>query len=339
MLDDVARKIANAHTIYLSTHRHGDGDGIGAQMGLLRGLTRLGKKVRAINVDAPAPRYSFLGTEKAIEVFEELSTPLERADLTLVLDTNDGRLLEPLFSKLKEVSGEILFIDHHAVLKKGPSPTQGSWIDLDAASTGELCYLVLKKLFLADGLEFDAEIARALYTSTVFDTQLFKFIRSSSRSHLMAADLLQFELHPEVVHRALFATYSIEKLNFLTSGLSKIEYSESGRIAFVSINREALKNVAPDDTGEIIDMVMNVETVEVAALLREEASGGFKLSLRSKGQQTVLPLAESFGGGGHAFAAGAYLTGTESALREQILEGLRAQLYSQAKSQNMSGAQ
>jgi phosphoesterase RecJ-like protein len=161
----------------------------------------------------------------------------------------------------------------------------------------------------------------------VFDTQLFRYVKSSSASHLMAAELLKFESAPEDVHRHLFATYTVEKLNFLMRALLKTEYREENRLAFVPVltsdfEAGAFAHKARHETGDIVDQLMNIESIEMAALLRQDSPSSFKLSLRGRGTCEVLSIAESFGGGGHRFASGAYLQGTYEELRGQIIAAM-----------------
>jgi bifunctional oligoribonuclease and PAP phosphatase NrnA len=329
MLNPLLEKLKRANSIVLSTHRNCDGDGLGGQLALMHGLKKLGKSVRILNVDRPAKKYDFLGTDQWVRVHEPGSQDLEPTDVGLILDTNDGRLLEPLFTELKAKCRDLYFVDHHPILAQGPAPTPGSLIDTSSASTGQICHRILKGL----GLELDADIARALYTSIVFDTQLFRFVRSAPESHLIAAELLQYELNPEEVHRRLFATYSVAKMGFLARALSRVEYHCDSRLAFIALSRE---DFAPaneggsgferDDSGDVIDLVMNIDRLEVAALLREDAPGRFKLSLRSKDTLPVQALAEAFGGGGHRNASGAYIEGQFEPLKRKILEELSRML-------------
>jgi phosphoesterase RecJ-like protein len=331
MLKKMAEKLLAARSVVLSTHRQCDGDGLGAQLALFHALKKSGKQVRVLNVDLPPKKYSFLETDRWIEVFGQGAPALETTDLALILDTNDGRLVEPLFTELKAKCKETLFIDHHPVLNQGPAPTYGSLIDIAAASTGELCFQLLHLM----KIPLDASIARALYTSVVFDTQLFRYVKSDPGSHLMAAELLAFEKEPELVHRKLFANYTVEKLKFLMRSLSDVEYLASDRIAFIPVRAAAFagEGLDRDESGDIIDTVMNVTTIEVAALLREDGPGLFKLSLRSKGNFEVLTLAENFGGGGHRFASGAHLKGEFSVLREQLVKSLHSLVPSPSGSQ------
>ncbi len=321
MLKNLAEKLRSAHSVVLSTHRQCDGDGLGAQIALFHGLRKLGKAVRIVNVDRPSRKYSYLETDRWIDVFVPAVVKIEATDFALILDTNDGRLVEPLFSELQKSCREVLFIDHHPLLTKGPQPTSGSIIDISAASTGELCYQLLQLL----GVELDATIARAIYTSVVFDTQLFRFVKSAPQTHLICADLLKYERHPEEVHRHLFATYTVEKMMFLARAVSNVEYLANERIAFIPLRAEDFtpkSGLDRDESGDIIDQIMNIGSIEIAALLREDGPNTYKLSLRSRGKIEVLTLAESFDGGGHSFASGAYIIGRFDDLRFRIINAL-----------------
>lgn len=320
MLDSLVQQLNNAKTVLLSTHRNSDGDGLGAQIALYYGLKKLGKQAWILNPDAPARKYGFLNTERIVQT---AGSSIPSADLCLVFDTNDRRLVEPLLSEIEKTGSKIIFVDHHPILKNGPQPTPGSVIDTSAASTGQIVFDLLKKL----NVELDAEIARALYTSVVFDTQNFRFVKADPKSHEMAAELLKFERQPEIVHRGLFATYTVEKMSYFARTLSQVEYASEGRIALVRVVlSEAKKSgLEADESGDVIDQVMNIESVEVSALIREDAPGKMKLSFRSKGTFPVLPIAEKFGGGGHLYAAGAYVDGSSA---EQVRSNLKSELES-----------
>jgi phosphoesterase RecJ-like protein len=308
-----------ASKILLTTHRQCDGDGLGAQLALYHALKKIGKYVKVVNVDETPTKYNFLKPSQHIEIFSA-STEYEKFDIALVFDTNDERLVEPLFSYLKEKSTRLIFIDHHPVLTQGPWPTTDSVIDTSAASTGELAYKLIKQL----EIPLDQQIAKCLYTSITFDTQLFRYVRSSPTSHLIAAELLHHEINTEEIHRGLYGNQTISKMNFLVKTLSQIEFILDGKVAIIKINDSDLIafGLDIDDTRDVIDFVMNIETVEAAALFREEKKDHYKLSLRSKGRADVLPIAEMVGGGGHLAAAGAYLKGDFESLKHKITQGL-----------------
>jgi len=59
-----------------------------------------------------------------------------------------------------------------------------------------------------------------------------------------------------------------------------------------------------DETEGLIDLVRTDGASDVAAVLKQQPEGGYKVSLRSKGATDVGQLATRLGGGGHKYAAG-----------------------------------
>lgn len=312
--------ISDAKSIVLSTHRQCDGDGLGAQLGLYHALKLIGKEVRVLNVDQTPKKYHFLRPDAYIQCFESPHSPLGKTDLALILDTNDRRLLEPLYFEFERMCKHIVFIDHHPRLRNGPAPTEQSFIDPNAASTGEIAFQIIKAL----NIELNKDIAKAIYTSIVFDTQLFRYVRNSPTSHLIAAELLKHEKSPDEVHRFLFANHSIAKIQFLSRAMEKIEYHLDGKIAILRLEKEDLQkhNMSTEDSRDLIDFVMNIDTLIVGVMLRQEAPQEYKLSFRSKGLIEVRTIAESFGGGGHLYAAGATVRSSYQEIRNSVITGL-----------------
>jgi phosphoesterase RecJ-like protein len=62
-----------------------------------------------------------------------------------------------------------------------------------------------------------------------------------------------------------------------------------------------------EDTEGIIDSIRDIDTVEVAVLLRESTDGLVRVSMRAKSAVDVGEIAVSLGGGGHRLAAGCTL--------------------------------
>jgi phosphoesterase RecJ-like protein len=328
-LENLVRHIQSAKSIILSTHRQCDGDGLGAELGLFHALKKIGKDVQVINVDPTPKKYHFLIPENSIQYFEEDPRLPPQVDLVLIFDTNDERLLEPLYTPLKKIAKTIAFVDHHPVLTRGPRPSKESLIDTRAASTGEMAFQLIKRM----NIPLDRTIATCLYTSITFDTQLFRFIRSSSNSHRIAAELMDQSIDVPLIHKSLFGNQTVQKMAFLAKTLGQIEYYSEGRLAILKLRDEDLfhYNLEPDESRDVIDIVMNIETLETAALFREDSENDFKLSLRSKGLIEVLAVAENFGGGGHVFAAGASIRGDFQTIKGQVIDQLSALLEQQKK--------
>lgn len=318
----IVEKIKQSKNIILSTHKQCDGDGLGAAVATYHALKKMNKNPRLIFLDEVPTRYSFLETDQLIEVYEEGKTKLNNIDLVLIFDTNDKRLVEPLFSKLEEDSTEIIFLDHHPLLENGPQPTKNSYIEINAASTGQIAYDLIELL----NVSLDINIARSIYTSIAFDTQLFRYVKSNPKSHAICAKLLEFDFGAEQIHKHLFSNYTVGKLNFLSTILKNVEYAFDNKFAVVRIDKSDLdkNNLEIDNSRDVIDMIMNIETLSAAVLLREEGPGVYKMSLRSKGNLEVLAIAEYFGGGGHLFASGALIKGSFEKIKTEILEQVKS---------------
>lgn len=323
-VDSIAKKVTNANSILLTTHRQCDGDGLGAMLGLYHALKKMGKNVRVLAVDEVPKKYNFLEPKKHLETFDEIKTPIEKTDLVLIFDTNDRRLVEPLYTELEKNTRDIIFVDHHPILNQGPEPTPGSFIDTNAASTGEIAYFLIKKM----GLRLDQNVARALYTSLAFDTQIFKYVKSSPNTHLICAELLEFEKDAEMIHRSLFSNFTRQKITYIGKVLSEVEYFADDRVALLNLSMQDLDDhdLGMDDTRDIIDMIMSINSVEAAASFREEAKDIYRMSLRSKGKMEILSIAEAFGGGGHLYAAGAEIHGKYDDIMNKVKKLMLARM-------------
>ena len=316
----LAQLVKQAHKIVLSTHRQCDGDGLGAQLAFFHALKASGKEVYVVNVDPTPKKYRFLSPDKLIQYFENDSKLPTDVDLCLIFDTNDHRLLEPMYGDLKKNCKRICFVDHHPVLNLGPQPTEKSWIDTTQASTGEMAYRLIMEL----GLTINREVARCLYTSITFDTQLYRYVRNSPSSHRIAAEMIEHGIDTEDIHRHLFGNQTVQKMAFLARALGQIEYFADGRLAVLKLKDTDLfhYNLEPDESRDVIDMLMNIETLEAAALFREDGENQYKISLRSKGKIAVLNVAEKIGGGGHVHAAGAFVKAPYQEIKDQVVNEL-----------------
>jgi phosphoesterase RecJ-like protein len=340
--NQVPRLLRLAGSVWLTTHPQADGDGLACEAAMYLALKNMGKSVKIMNFEEPGDKYRFLfhpahhqadASPIRVQVFDAELEPAP-PDIIILFDTNDFRLIEPIIAwraMLKEAGHEvpIVIIDHH----QGEAPPEAYlWTDSNAASSGEVLHHLLRAL----NVNIDKRIAAALYASLVFDTQNFRFIRSSARSHKLAAELLPLIDDPEGIHEALFANLTPSKLGFLATALSALRIESEGTLAVVTLQKEIFHRYKAEanDSGDVIDMALNVNSVKIALLLREESQGVWKVSLRSKRGYSVLEAAQSLGGGGHRNAAGATVGGAlgldpqniELKLRPLLLNEIRRQM-------------
>lgn len=318
-LKKLAHKIHAAKNIILSTHKMCDGDGLGSMLGIYHALRKRNKPVRAVTVDKVSSKYHFLSPEKYTERFDQLVNAIEPAEIAVIFDTNDYRRVQPFYEELEKKCKEIIYIDHHPLLQISPKPSTNSIIDTSAASTGEICYFLIKEM----GISIDQSIATALYVSIVFDTQRFQFIKNSETSHKICADLCQHIKDNENIYNQLFGITSLEKMTLLSEIIKETEYFHQSKVAVIEITKEKLKNknLNIEDACDFLDMALAVNSTQLSVLIINLSKNTYKLSFRSK-KWNVLKLAEIFNGGGHTTSSGAILSNYTNNPKEEILRAI-----------------
>jgi len=83
--------------------------------------------------------------------------------------------------------------------------------------------------------------------------------------------------------------------------------------------------VTPEDLDGIVSELRSTSGVEVAVFLYETTEG-YKISLRSAAYVDVAKIALTFGGGGHARAAGASADGDPEEILHELLPMIKEQL-------------
>ncbi|MCB0219019.1 MAG: bifunctional oligoribonuclease/PAP phosphatase NrnA, partial [Chrysiogenetes bacterium] len=102
------------------------------------------------------------------------------------------------------------------------------------------------------------------------------------------------------------------------------------RGAWASVTADRKTMLAHGDRYDLLDEIVNfprsIGSVEVAIFFKEIDKGDWRVSLRSKRYLDVGAIANSFGGGGHKFAAGLSLKGTRQEVRNHLIKKIEASL-------------
>ncbi len=94
--------------------------------------------------------------------------------------------------------------------------------------------------------------------------------------------------------------------------LSRTETDLDGRLVYTAALREDFEatGALASDTEDAVNLTLAIAGTEVAVIFVEQASGGYKISFRSRTPKVdCSELARTFGGGGHKAAAGAFIDG------------------------------
>jgi len=319
-LKKLSHRIQKAKNLVLTTHKICDGDGLGAMLGMYHALVKMEKPVRAISVDKISNKYRLLDIDQYTENFEQLKDPIKPTELALVFDTNDYRRIQPLYDTLHTQCEDIIYIDHHVILE-GLKISEDSIVVPSAASTGEICYFLLKEM----GISIDPRIATALYVSIVFDTQRFRFIKRSPISHTICSELCKYIEDNESLYNHIFGVTSLEKMNLLAKTIQNTEYFYKHQVALLWLTIEELNkyHLSIEDACDFLDMTLEVDSTQLAVLIVPLSKNEYKLSFRSK-KIDVSKVAGVFKGGGHKFSSGASLKNYEKNLKQEILKSLES---------------
>lgn len=322
-IDTLVDLINQNMSFTISTHKNSDGDGIGSATALYWALNQLKKTVRFSHVDNIPSRYNFLtqnidSTLYSPEDSKSLSS-FKAHDALIITDTNQGSLCDPLYSFYKKNKKKIIFIDHHIPLNLNKDNLENEicYIRTEASSTGEVVYDIIEKL----NVKMTTEIAKSIYTSITFDTQAFKLLRNSSKSHEIASILANNNIETDQIQRELFATWTIEKMNFFSKLIQKTEYYKNNTVAGFHITIDDLKNhnLEMDQVNDLLDMFTLIKSVTFCFAIIEVAQSECKLSFRSINTDQAFQAAKKLGGGGHARSAGAWMNIPAAEAKKEIL--------------------
>ena len=312
MLSQVVQLIEQQQRFMITSHIRPDGDGLGSGLALYWMLRDLGKEVDVVLRDRVPPAYSVLPASELVVVQDDVT---QKYDAALIIECSD--VDRPGLPGLREQF--VVNIDHHSTtLPFGDI----NWIDPTAAAVGEMIYNLCKAL----GVEVTKEIAECIYTALLTDTGSFHFSNTTERTFKIASELVRRGVEPARISEALFYSGAFSKVKLLGLVLSNIERDESGRIAWITMDRETMyqADACEEDSDGIVNHALAIGEVEAVAFFKELGPGAYRISLRSKGKNNVAKVAEVFGGGGHRNAAGCRIEGDFEAVKRQVIEGLQA---------------
>jgi len=295
----------------ITSHIRPDGDGLGSGLALYWMLRSLGKDATVLLRDRVPPAYNVLPGSDMVVVAQDVMEDYEAA---FIIECSD--VMRPGLPSLKHQF--VVNIDHHSTTTAFGDV---NWIDPTAAAVGEMIYNLCKAL----GVQVTKEIAECIYTALLTDTGSFHFSNTTERTLKIASELVRLGVEPARISQALFYSYPFSKIKLLGLVLSTIERDETGRLAWVTMDRETMyeSEASEEDSDGIVNHALSVGDVDAVAFFKELEPGVYRVSLRSKGKNNVAKVAEMFGGGGHRNAAGCRIEGDFEDVKRRVIEGLQ----------------
>lgn len=310
-LESAAKTLLSKDKILILTHRSPDGDTIGSGYALAMALRKLGKNVKVDCTDPFPEKYSYF-TDKLekLEFDEEFVVSVDIADTKLL-----GEKLSGYADKID------LCIDHHGSNTKY---AKEYYVEASAAAAAQ----VIAKLIRLMNVEFDKDIANAIYTGITTDTGCFRYTNVTAETHRIAADMIDCGAESGMINRLMFETKSRSRLEIERRVMDSIQFYLDGRcaIAYATIDMMKESGAVDSDMEGVSSLPRQIEGVMAGITLREKNNGKFKVSVRTTDELDASAICANFGGGGHKAAAGCMITGTLNEAIEQIIEVVRQAL-------------
>lgn len=303
----------------VASHLRPDGDAYGSALALALALQRAGKEVVVWNPDGMSERFSWLPGAAAMMGPELPEGPW---DARIVVDTASPERVGGL-SLAPDQSSPIVNVDHH-----GSNPRFGDlvWVDGTRASCGEMILDLIREI----GLPLDREVASCLFVAISTDTGSFRYSNTRPTTLRAAAELLETGVDLAELSRMTWENEPSRRLAFVREVLQTVRFEEEGKVGLLWIKPEAYtrSGALPEDTEGLIDLVRGVRGVRVALVFEEvPKEGGVRVSFRSKDPRVdVAKIALQLGGGGHAAAAGARVSGKSAEVERAVLAAVKAAL-------------
>lgn len=312
---EAAQWLISRDNFLILTHKSPDGDTIGSGAGLCIALREQGKTA------------FMLQNDEISDTFAPYAEGLQSSDYTPDFVVSVDIATEELFpDSAEKFKGKVdLAIDHHPI--RNPFGKENC-IFPEKSACGELVYEIVSQWG-----KLSKAVALPLYVALSTDTGCFVYGNTNAESHRVAGSLLETGLEVRDINKQLFQTVTLTQLKLESALLSTMRLFNEGTIAIVCVTQKMREELGVQDRDmeNISSFISKVEGVSTGITVREKKDGICKLSMRSNPDiLNATSVCEKLGGGGHAAASGAKVTGsveeTASAIIRSIEEVLGEKL-------------
>jgi phosphoesterase RecJ-like protein len=317
-MEKAVAALSEARSVAIACHVNPDADALGSMLGLSNHLRGMGKETVCSFGNDPfvAPRWA-----AELSGTDALVPPTRFPKEPAVMVTCDCASMDRLASLAGAAvhAKTLIWIDHHVTNEGlGSIPI----VDPSASSTSELVWRLVRRL----GGEVSIDTAKCLYAGLVTDTGRFQYDAVRPETLRLAAELREYPFEHTRLVQALYEDSGMPDLRLLSVALRRLRLEEGADLVWTYLTQGDLRAADVDGGGtdDLIDVVRTAREADVAAVIKQQRDGRFKVSLRSRGDHDVAAVAAHFGGGGHRLASGF----TSSKGLAETVDGLKAALGS-----------
>lgn len=311
--EDWLCRAREAKRLALIAHVSPDGDTLGATLALRLAFLSLGKAVDVI-CDGVVPRnLNFIPGVESILSPEQAQG---NYDVAAAVDIS-GRDRMGKSEAIFDAAQVRLVVDHHK--------TNTRFGDVNFVREGESATCLLAyEIIVALGVTITREMATCLMTGMSTDTGHFQYTATSPQTLIAAGELLKTGVDISLMTRRLYRTQSMERVRLARRVYEKLYFALDDQVGVVKLTRRDFEETGStaDEADGFVNRALEVEGVRMA-VLASERDDGVKMSLRAVEPDSVAPIAVTFGGGGHAQAAGCLIDRPIDEATEMILSEMK----------------
>ena len=297
-LERAADVLRRAERVAITCHVNPDADALGSMLGLAHHLRERGTAVTCAYPNQPQrlPRWA-----DVLPGLDLLVPPERFPSAPDVMVTCDCASFDRLgiLGPAADAATELIWIDHH---RSNDGHGTIRLVDPDASSTCEVVIRLLDRI----GGDLSEASALCLYAGIVTDTGRFQYEAVTPETLRVAARLREHAFDHAHLSQVLYEDHRSAYLRLLGVALGRLEEVPEADLVWTYLLQSDLSDagLSVGETDDLIDVLRTVRGTDVAAVLKQQRDGRFKVSVRSRGAHDLSVAAAAFGGGGHRLAAG-----------------------------------
>ena len=298
---EVIDRLRAGRRVLTICHENPEADALGSALAIALLVEANGGVATPVCADPMPAMYKFL---PGMDRFRQEPAADIDYDLLVVGDCGELERIGPVLQSHRALFERvpILDIDHHVSNRHFGA---FDWIDAGSSATCEMVTLLAWRMGMpltaADGM-----LASALAAGVVMDTGNFLHTNMTPRTLVVAAALREAGAPFSEIARRLYRTKPNSQLVLFGRVLARLGSDCDGRLVWSTLELAdlAAAGAGSDESEGLVDMLAQARDALVAILFKE-AAGETRISVRTRDGVDATVLTGTFGGGGHARAAGA----------------------------------
>jgi phosphoesterase RecJ-like protein len=290
----IAVQIKNSRSVIIASHVRPDADAVGSLLGLGLALRDAGKDVQLVLQDGVG-KYTYLPGFDLITV-----EPKNQTDMLIIVDCSDPDRVGKVLAGYGQPD---LVVDHHKTnLKFGK---------INVVEDAQVATAAILLDHMPEwGLKISPDVAQCLLAGIVGDTIGFRTPNVNAEVLRKSSELMDLGASLSSVYREELVAKSYKAVRYWGSGLNRLQKDDG--LVWTSLTLDDRNEIGypTNDDADLVNVLSSVRESEIALIFVEQENQSVKISWRSRPGFDVSEIAYDFGGGGHAAAAGADVSGS-----------------------------